>query len=340
MPFQRRLRMVPIAVAACTSPPDPGPTHAPTPEGTSDAPRRDAMMAGFAIHVRTDARDTDLPWRYDDQPWQTFLATSPLAPVTVDDALIESVTTDPLTLVLVPGVTLERLMDRPFIITLDGERLFAGAVADRPSARARQYPVIHVDRTGLATYVVILPHIGANKDGPVTARPELLAHFRKRGLLAPPGTRPAPKTTRRRLVAAVTATKPGDPTSQVDATCDDVARICSLTLRFRMPGSDASRWDQTETVAIPVAEFDDVWRQVEPLGLFSFDPQPVRDRGAVIHPPRYQIAVEADRPGAQLAHDRSWQTPSTHDASVQPFLRAVGELGRRHAKRVPVNYFP
>ena len=296
--------------------------------------------AGFAIRL-VGSSDAGMPVDYSDPAWQELVATASLGPVFVDDDAIEAVFTDPLTLVLAVDHTPPPAMDQPFVATLGGERLFAGSVVFVASARARAYPVIHVQDRTVAVYVQILPQIGASADTPLTAPPALLAHFRGRGVLAASGAAAAPRYTRRRFVAAVTNTKPGDPTSQVEATCD-AAGACTVTVSFRRPGSDRGKWDSTETHALPLAEFDAVWTLVESMNLFRLDPKPPAGRvPRVIHPPKYRVAVEAERPGgATHSNDRAWQSPSTVDASIQHYLRAAGELGRRHATSVPVNYFP
>lgn len=347
-----RMVMVPVSLVACGQrDPDPSPT-ATGPRGptataggsaTAAAPAGGSATTtaeGFVIHL-VDRSDSALPIAYADPAWQEFLATAPLGPVLVDDAAIEAVFADPLTLVLTVDRDPGRLNDRPFVVTLDGERIYAGSIVSVATARPRNYPVIHLDDTGVAVYVKILPQLAARADTPVTAPPALLEHFRKRGVLAAAGTRPAPQFARRRFVAAVTSTKPGDPTSQVEAAC--TAAACTVTISYRKPGSDPSTWDQTETHALPIAEFDVVWRLVEMLGLFGMDPTPkvVPAAARVIHPPRYRVAIEAERTGGKVyTNDRSWQTPSNYDATVQHYFHAAGELGRKHATSVPVSYFP
>jgi hypothetical protein len=289
---------------------------------------------GFVIYQIPGEEDR-MPMAYDDPAWQEAIKTE-LGAVILDDSMIEGVSFDPLTFVLAPGVEAPKL-DGTFIATLGGERLYAGGVTRFESAKARYYPVITVHDTVVAKYVVVTPQLGHGKDSALTLPAALADHFRARGPIQP-GPRPKPRFAKRRFVGAVTATKPGDPTSQVEASCDD-KDACTITISYRRPGTRSPTWDQTETHDLPLAEFDAVWDTVENSKLMSLDPKPARaDR--VIHPPRYRIAAEAVRGTTTIANDREWQTPSNWDSTAVRFLKVVGALGTKHAKTVPVSYFP
>lgn len=311
-------------------------------EATSAKPAADDER--FAIHVVRGfggEPTADDP----DGAWPKFLAAAPLDEVFVADADIEAVATAPLTLVLTADAgrsftaRFGSIPEHRFVVSLGTQRLFAGRVMFIGTARVLRHPVIHVNDTGFALHVLVLPTLGARDDTAVTAPPTVLEHFRAAGKLLPPGAPPAPRMVRRSWLAEATSTKPGDPTTQVTATCD--AATCSLTLSFRRPGSSAGTWDDTETMALDRGEFDAVWSVLEHQRLASFEPRPRPDNGRIIHPPRYRLAFTGERVGgAQIAVDRAWQVPSTGDAQAEAFLTAAGALGRRRATHVPVRYFP
>lgn len=340
------LASIALALVACatTEPSTPSPGAAVTdPSRPTDA-QLAAPTAGFAIHVvrRFGAEPTiDDP----DGAWPRFLASAPLDEVVLTDADLESIATAPLTLVLTTagGRALRaRVGDVPehrFVVTLGGARLFAGRMIFVGTARALHHPVIHLDDSGFAVKVAILPTLGARADTAVNAPPALLAHFADAGKLLPPGAVPTPRFVRRTWAAEATNTKPGDPTSRVAATCE--AAACTLELAFRHPGSAAGTWDQRETLALDRADFDAVWTLVERHHLVRLDPRPTAGPDRVIHAPRYRVAVSGDRgDGDPVALDRAWSTPSSSDSHARGFLVAAGALGRRLARDVPVRYFP
>jgi hypothetical protein len=310
----------------------------------------DPARSGFAVHGV--GRDLErLPTSYDDPggAWPRLLAEAELGDALLTDADVEAVATDPLTLVLTgaAGPRIQGTMREaaPFVITLDGARLYAGMSIFVGTARMLLHPLLHVLDFGSAVHVRLVASIGARTDTPLSAPPALLEHFRGAGKLLPPGSPPGPRSRRRRLLAAVTNTKPGDPTSQLEARWDDEAGKGTLTASFRRPGTAVGQWDATETVELPAAELEALWTIAMTMGLFatvpgpyphpSFEPPPV------IHPPRFRFAIEIERvDGTILANDRAWSSPSPADRTVAPFFSAAGALGRRLARDVPVRYFP
>jgi hypothetical protein len=308
---------------------------------------------GFVIH-RIDRPPGGLPDEYDDPggAWARALADAELGDVMVRDADIEMVTTAPLTLVLTTAAGRRIVAARGagplggpyFVVTLDGARLYAGAIMFIGTARVLRHPLIHFLNTGASLNMQMVPTIGAHADTALNAPPALLEHFQRAGKLQPAGATPFPRTRRRRLLAAVTATKPGDPTSQVDAHCDDTAGTCTMTLSFRRPGNAAGPWDQTESVAITTADFDPLWAAAMRGALLQTEPGPYAHPNFVphvIHPPRMRFLIEIERiDGEVIRNDRSWQSPSPSDATVAPFFIAAGALGRQLARSVPVRYFP
>jgi hypothetical protein len=336
-------------LAACGASGDTSRAGPAAPQSTAASPAPSAKPIAadgepFAIHVvRGFGREptADDP----DGAWARFLTSASLDEVLVADADIEAVATEPLTLVLTADAGRNLLArfgpvpEHRFVVSLGRQRLFAGRVMFVGTARALRHPVIHVNDTGFALHIVVLPTLGALADTAVTAPPVVLEHFRAAGKLLPPGAPAAPRMLRRSWLAEATSTKPGEPTTRVAATCD--AAACSLTLSFRRPGGGADTWDVTETVALDRGEFEVVWSVIERQHLTSFDPRPRPDDGRIIHRPRYRLAFSAERvDDAKVAIDRAWQTPSTGDAQAESFLTAAGALGRRRAIRVPVRYFP
>ena len=295
-----------------------------------------------------------LPDKYDDPggAWPRLLADAELGDVMVSDADIEVVTTAPLTLVLTTAAGKRVLAahgSRPlrgpyFVLSLDGARLYAGSVMFIGTARAMRHPLIHFHDTGASLNLELVPSVGARADTALNAPPALLEHFRRAGKLQPAGAMPCPRPRRRRLLAEVTATKPGDPTSQVDARCDDAAGTCTMTLSFRRPGTVSGQWDQTESVAITIADFNPLWVVAMQAGLLRTKPGPYAHPNLVprvIHPPRMRFLIEVERvDGEVIRNDRSWQSPSPSDTAVAPFFTAAGALGRQFARNVPIRYFP
>jgi hypothetical protein len=340
-----RWTLVPIVlmVACAASEPSAPPTG--TTMTQPSAPRAlDSRESGFALHLVRGFGDQPT-FEDPDRGWARFLASAPLDDVVLTDAEVETVATEPLTLVLTPAggrafvADVGMMGEHRFVTTIDGERLTAGRIMFVGTARALRHPLIHVRDTGFAIEVTILSTQNARADTAVNAPPALLEHFRAAGKLLPAGAPPSPRFVRRAWTAEATSTKPGDPTSRVSATCDDAG--CSLELTFRRPGSAANRWDSRETVPLPRDDFDAVWSIIERQTLARFDPKPSKDADRVIHPPRYRVAFSGDRgDGAPIAFDRAWQAPSTSDRQVHAFLVAAGALGRRLARDVPVNYFP
>jgi len=314
-------------------------THEPTP-----------VPPGFA--VGWVGRDLDrLPASYDDPSgaWPRLLAEAELQGIFLTDADVEAVSTDPLTLLLTGAAGLRILgaarEDAQFVVVLDGARLYAGTSIFVGTARALRHPRLHVLDLGSAVTVRLVPSIAARTDTHVNAPPALLEHFRRTGKLLPPGSPPSPRTRRRRLLAAVTNTKPGDPTSQLEACFDDETGKGTLTSSFRRPGTHREQWDATETVDLPAAELEALWAVATKVGLYATIPVPYPhpnfEPPRVIHPPRFRFVIEVERlDGTILANDRAWSSPSRTDRTVEPFFSAVGTLGRRLARDVPVRYFP
>lgn len=148
-----------------------GSTDRPAPQPKAAMTTTDATRAGFGTEP-TDADPADA--------WPQFLATAPLDEVIVTDADIASVTTDPLTLTLTAAAAddlVDSHRDDRFVVTLDGERLYAGRIMYFASARYLRHPVIHITRHRGPTEVMLLPMIGARTDTAVNAPPALLAHF-------------------------------------------------------------------------------------------------------------------------------------------------------------------
>lgn len=295
-----------------------------------------------------------LPDRYDDPggAWPRLLADADLGEIMVRDDDIEVVTTAPLTLVLTTAAGRRLVaahgsspLEGPsFVVTLDGARLYAGTVMFIGTARALRHPLMHFLHTGASLNLALVPSAGARTDTALNAPPALLEHFQRAGKLQPAGAAPHPRARRRRLLAEVTATKPGDPTSQIDAHCDDVGGTCTMTVSFRQPGTASGQWDHTESVAIPIADFDPLWTTAMQVALLQTSPGPYAHPNlvpCVIHPPRMRFLIEMERLDGEVIHnDRSWQSPSPSDTIVAPFFTAAGALGRRFARRVPVRYFP
>lgn len=327
----------------------------PPPSIPDGSPARDdgGGADGFAIH-QMDHPVGGLPDKYDDPSgvWGRVLADAPLGDVMVSDADIEVVTTAPLTLVLttaagkrfVAAYGSGMIHGPSFVVTLGGARLYAGTFVFIGTARALRHPLGHVHNTGASLNLELVPTIGARVDTALNAPPALLEHFQRTGKLLPAGATASAPTRHRRLLAEVTASKPGDPASQVDAWCDDVAGICTVTLSFRGPGAASGQWGQTERVELPIADFDALWAVAMRAALLRTEPIPYAHPNLVprvIHPPRLHFLIEIERvDGEVIRNDRSWQSPSPIDALVAPFFTEAGALGRRLARDVPVRYFP
>ncbi len=292
-----------------------------------------------------------LPTSYDDPSgaWPRLLAEAELQGAFLTDADVEAVSTDPLTLILTGAAGLRLLGTAreaaQFVVVLDGARLYAGTSIFIGTARLLRHPLLHMLHLGSSVQVELVPSIGARTDTQRNAPPVLLEHFRRAGKLLPPGSPASPRTRRRRLLAAVTNTKPGDPTSQLEACFDDETGKGTLTSSFRRPGSDPGRWDASETIDLPVAELEALWAVAMTAGLYATVPGPYPhpnfEPPRVIHPPRLRFVIEVERlDGTILANDRAWSSPSPADRTVAPFFSAAGALGRRLAKDVPVRYFP
>jgi hypothetical protein len=307
-----------------------------------------ADVQGFAIHwIGRSLAPSD----YEDPSgaWPRRLADAALDDVFLTEDDVEAVSTDPLTLVLT-GAAGQRAQaawreDTHFAVTLDGARLYAGTAIFIGTARALRHPLMHLLDRGIATTLQLVPQINARVDTERNAPPVLLERFARAGKRLPAGAPPWPRTRRRRLLAAVTNTKPGDPTAQVEARCEDDAASCTLTLCFRRPGTAAGSWDATETVDLALDEFEALWATGIAANLYGTQPgrypHPNFEPPPVIHPPRFRFVIEAERlDGTILSNDRAWASPSPADRTVEPFFTAAGALGRRLAKTVPVRYFP
>ncbi len=322
--------------------------------GTPKPTQADLPATGFA--VGWIGRDLDrLPTSYDDPSgaWPRLLEQAEiradLGGVFLTDTDVEAVSTDPLTLVLT-GVAGLRVLGAAreasqFVVTLDGARLYAGTSIFVGTARMLLHPLLHVQNLGSSVHVELVPSIAARTDTERNAPQALLEHFRRAGKLLARGSVPSPRTRRRRLLAAVTNTKPGDPTSQIEARLDDETGMGTLSPSFRRPGSAAGQWDATETVELPATDFEALWTVATTTGLYATVPGPYPhpnfEPPPVIHPPRLRFVIEVERlDGTILANDRTWPCPSPADRTVAPFFSAAGALGRRLAKDVPVRYFP
>jgi hypothetical protein len=321
----------------------------PAPPSNTAGPA-DPASAGFAIHWI--GRDFDqLPTDYDDPggAWPKLLAEAQLGDVFITDHDVEAVSTAPLTLILT-GAAGQRMAkawreSAQFAVTLDGARLYAGTTIFIGTARVLRHPLIHLLDRGISINLHLVPTIGARADTARNAPPALLDHFRRAGKLLPAGSPPSPRTRKRRLLATVTNTKPGDPASQVDAQCDDDAAKCAVTLSFRKPGTTAGQWDVSETIDAAPADFEALWVTAMNVNLYATRPGPYPhpnfEPPRVIHPPRFRFVIEAERlDGTVLSNDQSWSSPSPSDRTTEPFFIAAGALGRRLTKGVPVRYFP
>jgi len=309
----------------------------------------DPARQGFAIHwIGPDLGR--LPTSYDDPSgaWPRLLAEAELGDVLLTDADVEGVSTDPLTLILTgaAGPRIQRATrEARLVVTLDGARLYVAMCIFVGTARMLLHPLLHVLDFGSAVHVLLVPSIGARADTPRNAPPALLEHFQRAGKLLARGTPPTPRFRRRRLLAAVTNTKPGEPTSQLEARWDDETGTGTLTPSFRRPGTATGQWDATETVDLEAADFEVPWTIAMTTGLYATMPGPYPHRNfeppPVIHPPRFRFVIEVERlDGTILTNDRAWSSPSAADRTVVPFFSAMGALGRRLARDVPVRYFP
>jgi len=293
----------------------------------------------FTIHVIR--RFGDQPTSDDpDGAWSRFLANAPLDDIFVHDTDIEAVATDPLTLVLTAraGAELVRsfgtMPEHRFVATLGTTRLFAGRIVFVGTARALHHPVIHVDDTGLALTLRILPTLGAVHDNEITAPRALLDHFRGDGRLLPAGAAASPPARYRRWLAEVASPTPGQPVSQLEAECR--GSTCTLRIAERTPGS--ATW-KDEQVPLELAEFDQVWNLVERMRLVGVDPKP-----AWTTPPRYpthwrwRFTLERAT-GERIDRERDWISPSTADRAADGYFRAAAAIAQRLARTIPVGNF-
>ena len=152
---------------------------------------------------------------HDDPAWARFLDTAALDEAVLGDAEVERVATGPLRLLLTTAGARRFAQhggegERRFIVTLGGERLYAGRIVFVGTARLLRHPIMHVHDDGLATTLVILPELGARGDTARTAPPALLAHFADTRKLVPAGTPPSPRYRRRSWAVELASPRQGE----------------------------------------------------------------------------------------------------------------------------------
>jgi len=110
---------------------------------------------GFKIYLIEGRHIDNLSYDYNDEEWPEFIKNSELKKILIDENDIEVYDWPDQEIVLNKETSGElekiyrenmfNLVEKNFIVTLDGERLYGGVILFAGSARAIDYPVIYLD---------------------------------------------------------------------------------------------------------------------------------------------------------------------------------------------------